>query len=233
MLGFSTQGYNKWRRPPVSQRVWDDAHLTNLARDIYLDDPEFGYRFVSDEIAEKGVVASERRVWRTCSEQQLWSLRAKKRGLTRKAGPPVHDDLVLRHFTADRSSQIWLTDISEHRTDEGKLYLCAIKDMYSRRIVGCSNNNSMTSALAVSAVRNAVRLRGPVDTILHAVWGSQFRSNIFARTLKSNGLTKSRAKVGACGDNAAMGSFFSLLQKNVLDRKRWVPKAELRFAIVT
>ena len=233
VLGFSTQGYNKWCRGPVSQRDWDDAHLTNLARDIHLDDPEFGYRFVADEIAEKGVVASERRVWRICSEQRLWSLHAKKRGLTRKAGPPVHDDLVLRQFTADRANQLWLTDITEHRTAEGKLYLCAIKDMYSRRIVGYSISDRMTSTLAVSAVRNAVRLRGPVDTILHSDRGSQFRSKIFVRTLKSDGLTGSMGRVGACGDNAAMESFFSLLQKNVLDRKRLATKAELRLAIVT
>lgn len=165
VLAFSTQGYNKWRRDPVSQRDWDDAHLTNLARDIHLDDPEFGYRFMSDEIGALGLTASERRVWRLCSEQRLWSLHAKKRGLTRRARPPVHDDLVLRQFIAARANQLWLTDITEHRTDEGKLYLCAVKDMYSRRIVGYSISDRMTSALAVSAVRNAVRLRGPVNTI--------------------------------------------------------------------
>ena len=77
VLGFSTQGLNKWRRNPISQRDWDDAHLTNLALDIHRDDPEFGYRFVSDEIADHGVTASERRVWRLCSEQKLWSLHAK------------------------------------------------------------------------------------------------------------------------------------------------------------
>lgn len=98
VLGFSPQGFNKWRRNPISQREWDDAHLTDLARDIHHDDPTFGYRFVYDEIADQGVRASERRVWRICSEQRLWSLHAKKRGLTRKAGPPVHDDLVLRQF---------------------------------------------------------------------------------------------------------------------------------------
>jgi hypothetical protein len=64
VLGFQAQGFNKWRRNPISQRDWDDAHLTNLALDIHRDDPEFAYRFVSDEIADHGVIASERRVWR-------------------------------------------------------------------------------------------------------------------------------------------------------------------------
>ncbi|MBG6216118.1 transposase InsO family protein [Arthrobacter sp. CAN_A6] len=114
----------------------ESAHLTNLARDIHHDDPTFGYWFISDEIADHGVSASERRVWRISSQQRLWSLHAKKRGLTRKAGPPVHDDLVLRQIRVDRPNQLWLTDITEHRTDAGKLYLCAIKDVHFKRIVG-------------------------------------------------------------------------------------------------
>jgi len=118
-----------------------------------------------------------------CSEQELWSLHAKKPGLTRKAGPPVHDDLVLRQFTADQINQLWLTDITEHRTDTGKLYLCAIKDVHSRLIVGYSISDQMSSLLAVTVVRNAIRLRGPVDTILHSDRGSRFRSKVFVRTL--------------------------------------------------
>lgn len=67
-------------------------------------------------------------MWRLCSQQRLWSVFSKKRGVNRKAGPPVHDDLVLRGFTATKLNQLWLTDITQHWTDEGKLYLCAIKD---------------------------------------------------------------------------------------------------------
>ena len=80
---------------------------------------------------------------------------AKKRGLTRKAGASVHDDLVKRKFTATRPNQLWLTDITEHRTDEGKIYLCAIKDVYSNKIVGYSIDSRMTASLAVAAARNA------------------------------------------------------------------------------
>ncbi|XUK64111.1 Integrase core domain protein [Plantibacter sp. RU18] len=154
----------------MSQRDWDNAHLTNAAVDLHRDDPAFGYRFISDEIeAERGLVASERRVWRLCSEQRLWSVFSKKRGLNRKAGPPVHDDLVLREFTATRPDQLWLTDITEHWTDEGKLYLCAIKDVHSNRIVGYSLDSRMTAQLAVAALRNAAALREPVGTTLHSV----------------------------------------------------------------
>ena len=155
-----------------------------------------------------------------------------KRGLSRKAGPPVHDDLVDREFTAPAPNRLWLTDITEHATGEGKLYMCAVKDVWSTRIVGYSISDRMTAALAVSALRNAVALRDPVGTVVHSDRGSQFRSNVFVGTLKHHGLVGSMGRVGACGDNAAMESFFSLLQKNVLDRRRWTNREELRVAIV-
>jgi putative transposase len=171
---------------------------------------------------------------RLCSEQRLWSVFAKKRGLNKKAGPPVHDDLVGRDFSATQIDELWLTDITEHRTAEGKLYCCAIKDVYSNRIVGYSLDARMTASLAVSALRNALGLRQAEGTlVVHSDRGSQFRSKAFVRTLKHNGLTGSMGRVGACGDNAAMESFFSLLQKNVLDRQRWESRDELRIAIVT
>ena len=233
VLGFSTQAFYKWKKNPCSQRDWNDAHLINAALDIHHDDPAFGYRFISDELADAGIKASEKRVWRLCSQQRIWSIFAKKRGLRRKAGPPVHDDLVARNFTTDRPNALWLTDITEHQTDQGKLYVCAIKDVYSNRIVGYSIDSRMKTSLAVAAVRNAITLRSPVGTVVHSDRGSQFRSKAFVRTLKNNGLIGSMGRVGACGDNAAMESFFSLLQKNVLDRQRWTTREELRLAIVT
>src|SRR3954462_13956932 len=90
--------------------------------------------------------------------------RNRKRGLNRKPGPPVHDDLVERQFAAEQPDQLWLTDISEHPTGKGKLYLCAVKDACSTRIVGYSISARMTSELAVAALRNAVALRGPAGT---------------------------------------------------------------------
>lgn len=153
---------------------------------------------------------------------------AKKRGLTHKAGPPVHDDLVRRAFTATTPNRLWLTDITEYRTDEGKLYLCAIKDVHSNRI-----DSGMKASLSVAALRNPVSLRSPQGAVVHSDRGSQFRSNAFVRTPKSNGLSGSMGRVGPCADNAATVSFFALLQKNVLDRQRWSTRQELRLAIVT
>lgn len=234
VLGFSKQAFYKWRKNPVTQRDWDDAHLVNAARAIHADDPGFGYRFIADELADQGHSAGENRVARLCSQERIWSIHAKKRGLNRKAGPPVHDDLVKRVFTAPAPNLVWLTDITEHATAEGKLYLCAIKDVYSNRIVGYSIGSRMKASLAVSALRNAIALRTPAaGLIVHSDRGSQFRSKKFVRVLKAHELRGSMGRVGACGDNAAMESFFALLQKNVLDRQRWATHHELRLAIVS
>jgi transposase InsO family protein len=234
VLGFSKQGFYKWRANPVTQRDWDDAHLINAAREIHADDPGFGYRFITDELPGKGITAGENRVARLCSQERIWSIHSKKRGLNRKAGPPVHDDLVKKVFTAPGPNLIWLTDITEHATSEGKLYLCAIKDVYSNRIVGYSIDSRMKASLAVAALRNAVALRTPAaGLIVHSDRGSQFRSKKFIRVLKTHQLRGSMGRVGACGDNAAMESFFALLQKNVLDRQRWTSRHELRLAIVS
>ena len=233
VLGFSTQAFYKWHASPVTHRDWDDAHLINAAYDIHADDPAFGYRFIADELPSRGIIAGENRVARLCSQERLWSVFSKKKGLNRKSGPPVHDDLVSRRFTAQKPNQLWLTDITEHWTDTGKLYLCAIKDVYSNRIVGYSIDSRMKASLAVNALTNAVALHGAEGTIVHSDRGSQFRSRRFVHALSDNGLQGSMGRVGACGDNAAMESFFSLLQKNVLDRQRWSTREQLRLAIVT
>ena len=234
VLGFSTQGFYKWRANPVCARDLDDAYLTNAAVDLHTDDPEFGYRLIADDLKEAGHQVGENRVWRLCSAQRLFSVHSKKRGLNRKPGPPVHDDLLERDFTAAAPNTKWLVDITEHPTDEGKLYLCAIKDCYSNRIVGYSIDTRMKSSLALAALRNAVALRSPAGTIVHSDRGSQFRSRKFVKALKDAGLVGSMGRVAACADNAAMESFFALLQKNVLNRQRtWDTREELRLAMVT
>lgn len=246
VLKFSKQRYYRWRANPVTDRDWSDAHLVNAALDIHADDPAFGYRFIADELPEKGVTAAENRVQRLCRDHGIWSVFSKKRGLNRKPGAPVHDDdLVERDFTATAPNELWLTDITEHPTAEGKLYLCAGEGravsrshVYSGRIVGYSMDFRMKSSLAVAALENAVRARRPAGTVVHSDRGSQveyaqFRSRRFVESLRHRGLSGSMGRVGACADNAAMESFFSLLQKNVPDRQRWLTRHDLRLAITT
>jgi putative transposase len=176
VLKLHRQNYYRWLESPVTQRDWEDAHLTNAALDAHLEDPNFGYRFIADELEQQGFAVSERRVWRLCSQQHLWSNFAKKKGHSKKAGPPVHDDLVQREFSASAPNELWLTDISEHRTSEGKLYVCCVKDVYSRRIVGYSISDRMTRHVACAALRNAIALRSPDGTTVHSDRGSTISS---------------------------------------------------------
>jgi putative transposase len=182
------------------------------------------------------VTAGRNRVARLCSQQRLWSVHTRRRGPARKPGLPVHDDLVQRAFHAPALNRLWLTDITEHPTAEGKLYLCAVKDACSNRIIGYSMAERMATRLAVDALANALALRRPTSsttaTTVHSDRGSQFRSHAYVRTLRAHGLAGSMGRVGACADNAAMESFFALLQKNVLNRRRWQTRDQLRLAIV-
>jgi transposase InsO family protein len=169
VLGHSPQAYYAWAAAPVSQRDLDDAYLTNALIDAHGDDPQFGYRFLADELARAGLVAGERRVWRLCSQQGLWSATVRKgrAGAGKTPGPAVHDDHVQRDFTAPAPDRVWVTDITEHPTLEGKAYCCAIKDLgvppacggVSDRIVGYAIDERMTAHLAVTALRTAVARR--------------------------------------------------------------------------
>jgi transposase InsO family protein len=232
VLGFSTKAFYKWLKQPVSDRELENAYLTNAAVDVHADDPEFGYRFIYDELVDAGLACGENRVQRLCSERGLFSVHSRKRGRGRKPGPPVHDDLVRRDFTAARPNEKWLGDITEHPTAEGKLYACTFRDCFSGRVVGYSIGDRMTSDLAVAALRNAVALRSPIGTIVHTDRGSQFRSRKFVKALNDANLKGSMGRVGTCADNAAIESFFALVQKNVLNRQRWETREELRVAIV-
>jgi transposase InsO family protein len=183
---------------------------------------------------------ADRTAWRICSVNGWWSVFGKKKpyAKARKAGAPAHDDLVARDFTADAPNRLWLADLTEHWTGEGKLYLCAIKDVWSNRIVGYSIDSRMKSRLAVAALDNAVARRHAAGAevagcILHTDRGSQFRARKMQRALTRYAMVGSMGQVGSAADNAAMESFFSLLQRNVLDRRRWATRDELRIAIVT
>jgi putative transposase len=180
VLGFSAQAFYRWQADPVCQRDYDDAHLVNVIRDVHEDDPEFGYRFISDELVRCGRRVGERRVWRLCSEHRIWSTTTKKgrKHSGKRPGPAVHDDLVQRNFTAPAPDKVWLTDITEHWTDQGKLYACAIKDVCSNRIVGHATSDRMTAALAASALRSAVARRRPKGTVVvHSDRGGQGEIN--------------------------------------------------------
>jgi len=235
VLNLSRAPYYRWLADPVTDSEWRQAHLANALFDAHRDDPEFGYRFLADEARAVGHVFADRTAWKLCSANSWFSVFGKRKSRkTSTPGTPAYDDLVRRNFTAATPNLLWLIDITEHWTDEGKLYACVIKDVFANKIVGYALDSRMKARLAVAALEVAVARRGDVaGCIVHADRGSQFRSRKFHQALLRHGMVGSMGQVGSAADNAAMESFFALLQKNVLDRRRWATRDELRIAIIT
>jgi len=199
VLKIARQPYYRWLAAPVTDTDWVSAHRANALFDAHHDDPEFGYRFLADEARDEGQPMADRTAWRLCSANGWWSAFGKKRGRNgkkRKPGAPAYDDLVRRNFAAEAPNRLWLVDITEHVTGEGKLYLCAIKDVFSNRIVGYCMDSRMKSRLATTALHNAVARRGEVaGCVLHTDRGSQFRSRKFVHALGR------REMVGSMGES--------------------------------
>jgi putative transposase len=175
VLKIARQPYYRGLACPVSDAELDEAYVANAVFDAHRDDPEFGYRFLADEVRQAGHQVCDRTVWRICRDNGWWSVFGRPRSRRKtKAGTPAHDDLVRRDFTAGAPNRLWLADITEHPTGEGKLYLCAIKDVFSNRIVGWSIDHRMKAHLVVAALDNAVARRDEVaGCILHSDRGSQ------------------------------------------------------------
>jgi len=234
VLKLARQPYYRWKnQPPTPTEQMREARIEALQA-AHEEDPEFGYRLLADEARQAGFPMADRTAWRLCSRSGIMSvIQRRRRSSGKKPGPPVHDDHVRRDFTAEAPNQVWLSDITEHWTAEGKLYVCAVKDLFSNRIVGYSISDRMKSRIVVDAISSAVARRGDVaGCIVHSDRGSQYGSRKVRRLLGYHDLVGSMGRVGAAGDNAAMESFFALLQKNVLDRQPWTSRDQLRTAIV-
>ena len=238
VLGLARGAYYRWLEVPIVDSQLAEAYLANVIHDAHLDDPEFGYRFLADEVRQTNGHAgvSDRVVWRICRDNAWWSVFGKpKARKARRPGTAAHDDLVRRVFSAEAPNQLWVADLTEHRTREGKLYVAAIKDVFSNRIIGWAIDERMKARLVVAAIEMAVARRdGDVaGCLFHTDRGSQFRARKVHRALARHGMVGSMGQVGSAADNAAMESFFALLQRNVLDRRNWATRDELRIAIVT
>jgi transposase InsO family protein len=145
---------------------------------------------------------------------------------------PTATDLVERQFARAAPNQLWVTDITEHRTREGKVYCAVVLDTYSRRVVGWSIDSSPTSALVTNALGMAISNRSPsAGGIIHSDHGTQFTSWAFTRRAKESGLLPSMGSIGDCYDNAMIESFWGRMQVELLNRKRWRTRLELANAI--
>jgi putative transposase len=238
VLGVSRSGYYDWFGRPPSAREEANTLLTKQIVEIHEQSRgTYGWPRVHAELVlGLGIEVNHKRVARLMRQAGVQGLyrRRSRRGPT---GPATEDDLVHRQFTVDTPDRLWLTDITEHPTGEGKLYCCAVMDAYSRRIVGWSIAHHMRTELVLDALGMAILRRRVgrgddiVDTILHSDHGTQFTSWAFGQRLREAGLLPSMGTIGDCYDNSMMESFWGTLQLEVLDSRTWETRSELANAI--
>jgi putative transposase len=234
VLRVSTSGYYEWRGRVPSGRAVADRALVAQIRAIHTASREtYGVPRVHAELRlGLGVRCGRKRVARLMRASGLQGVHTRRRK-RRCAAAPVHDDLVQRCFVADAPDRLWLTDITEHSTREGKVYLAAVLDVYARRVVGWSIADHLRAELVVDALEMARWRRRPApgQTVLHSDRGAQYTSWAFGHRLRAAGLLGSMGRVGSAYDNAMMESFFSTLQRELLDRRTWATRKQLASAI--
>jgi transposase InsO family protein len=234
VLRVSTAGYYEWRDRAPSRRAVADQALTVLISAIHTTSRgTYGAPRVHAELRLGcGMRCSRKRVARLMRAANLCGI-YRRRWRRTCATPPVHDDLVRRRFVADAPDRLWLTDITEHPTREGKVYLAAVLDVYARRVVGWSIADHLRAELVVDALEMARWRRRPApgQTVLHSDRGAQYTSWAFGHRLRTAGLLGSMGRVGSAYDNAMMESFFGTLQRELLDRRQWTTRKELASAI--
>ena len=234
VLRVSGSGYYEWRGRAPSPRALADQALTVQIREIHAcSRGTYGAPRIHAELRlGRGLRCSRKRVARLMRAASLCGIYRRR---WRRAGPvaPVHEDLVRRRFVASAPDRLWLTDITEHATREGKVYLAAVLDVYARRIVGWSLADHLRSELVVDALEMARWRRRPApgQTVLHSDRGTQYTSWAFGHRLRDAGLLGSMGRVGSAYDNAMMESFFSTLQRELLERRQWQTRRELASAI--
>jgi putative transposase len=160
----------------------------------------------------------------------LQGLPNKRRFRTKVQGATAAD-LVERSFSRSKPDRLWVTDITEHRTREGKVYCAVVLDVFSRRVVGWSIDAAPTAALVTNALGMAIQNRDPDGTLIHSDHGTQFTSWAFTRRALDSGLVPSMGSIGDCYDNAVIESFWARMQVELLDRQRWRTRIELATAI--
>jgi putative transposase len=233
LLGVSRSGFHAWQRRAPSQRQLSDAWLLERIRQIHRENRGvYGAPRVHAELRmTHSIRVSRKRVERLMREHGLSGLIPKRRGRTtiRVPGVRVADDLVQRQFHPTAPNVLWVADITYLRTWEGWLYLAAVQDAFSRRIVGWSMADHMRSDLVVDALQMAIARRQPEEGLIHhSDQGSQFVSLAFGQAAGKAGIARSMGSRGDCFDNAVAESFFATLKKELVHRRSWPDRHELR-----
>ena len=236
LLGVSRSGFHDWQTRSPSDRELTDAWLTEKIREIHIANRGvYGARRIHAELRMAHEVrVGKKRVARLMRQAGISGLVPKKRWRTtiRVPGVRVVDDLVQRQFQPGAPNVMWFTDITYLRTWEGWLYLAAVQDAYSRRIVGWQMADHMRAELVVSALEMAVGQRRPEPGLIHhSDQGSQFVSLGFGHAATKAGISRSLGSKGVCWDNAVAETFFATLKKELIYRHSWPTRRELETAV--
>jgi putative transposase len=223
ILGVAASGFFMWRRRSPSPRQLRLAWLTDLVRAIHTDSRgTYGWRRVNAELTYgHGVIVNRKTVRKIMRLNGLHGLPGPRKGFRSKANIATTADLVERRFDRLAPDQLWVTDITEHPTREGKLYCCVVLDVFSRRVVGWSIDSHQAAPLVTNALGMAIHNRNPrpEQTVIHSDHGSQFTSWAFTQRAKDSGLLPSMGTVGDAFDNAVIESFWGRMQTELLDRR--------------
>ena len=232
-LGVSRGGFYAWLSRPRSKRSRSDEELGAKVRASFLaSDRTYGARRVWHDMLAEGIECGLHRIERLMRLQGLKSRPRRRRmpvDTGERCSSAVAPNVLDRAFEASSPNRKWIADFTYVWTAEGWLYVAAVVDLFSRRVVGWSMNAAMTAQLVTDALLMAVWRRGKPRALLHhSDRGSQYTSEQFQRLLSDHGITCSMSRSGNCWDNAAMESFFSSLKTERIGRKIYRTRDEAR-----
>jgi len=238
-LRVSTSGCYEWRQSQAEPcaRARDDATLSATIREIHQQSRGiYGAPRVHAELRlGREIRVGRKRVERLMRKQSLQGVtRRRRRGTTKRDPQAVpNDDLVARQFSPDGPNQLWVADITEHPTAEGKVYCAVVLDAWNRQVVGHAIADHLRAELVVDALEMACWRNKPTagQTVHHSDHGTQYTSWAFGQRLRQAGLLGSMGTVGDALDNAVAESFFATLQTELLDRHHWTSRTQLAQAI--
>jgi putative transposase len=229
-MQVSSGGYYSWRRRPESPRHRRDRQLLVAIRASYERSRRvYGSPRVLLDLRETGETTSRKRIARIMQGNGLVAVQRRRFRATTMSGHnyPVQTNLLERDFTATAPNRVWLGDITYIATEEGWLYLAALLDLYSRKIVGWQTGERIDGALTLRALENALQRRCPSPGLIHHTdQGSQYAAYEYQKRLEQAQVRPSMSRRGDCYDNAPMESFFSTLKRERVHRRRYWTRDE-------
>lgn len=233
VLGVSASGFYAWLNRPPSQRAVTNQNLLGHIRRIHWDSHKrYGSPRVCATLRAEGQRVSRRRVANLMRINNLQALAKRRFRITTtdsRHNLPVAPNVIDRNFGALAPNQKWLADITYIFTAEGWLYLAAVLDLYSRKIVGWAMRDHMRTELPLAALTMAIQRQRPEPGLIHhSDRGSQYASGDYQKALTAVGITPSMSRKGNCWDNAPMESFFHTLKTELVHHKNYATKEDAK-----